>query len=99
MHYVFQFGDVWAAWSDLLWRTWLTTQLSAVSMLLGLLVAVLGALGETMGPKPLVWLIDAYIEMIRNTPFLVQTFIIFFGVPLVGLRMSANQERCRHGRQ
>src|SRR5208282_94801 len=78
MNYVFQFGDVWAAWPDLLWGCWLTIQLSAVSMLLGLCVAVLGALGKTMGPKPVRWLIDAYVEVIRNTPFLVQIFIIFF---------------------
>lgn len=89
MHYVFEVGDVWAAWPDLLWGTWLTIQLTAVSMLLGLLVAVLGALGKTMGPKPPVWLIDAYIEVIRNTPFLVQIFPVVFG-----LRMSANQARC-----
>ena len=50
----------------LLWGTWLTVQLSAVSMLLGLCVAVLGALGKTMGPK-LAGIIDAYVEVIRNT--------------------------------
>ncbi len=91
MHYVFQFGDVWAAWPDLLWGTWLTIQLSAVSMLLGLLVAVFGALGKTMGPKPIRWLVDAYVEVIRNTPFLVQIFIIFFGLPRTGIMLSSNQ--------
>ena len=37
MNYVFQFGDVWAARYDLLWGAWLTIELSAVSMVLGLL--------------------------------------------------------------
>jgi len=91
MNYTFQFGDVWAAWPDLLWGTWLTIQLSASAMVLGLLVAVLGALGKTMGPKPVRWAVDAYVEAIRNTPFLVQLFLIFFGLPAVGLRMDSNQ--------
>ena len=55
MNYVFQFGDVWAARWDLLWGSWLTIQLSAAAMVLGLLVAVLCALGKTMGPKPVRW--------------------------------------------
>jgi hypothetical protein len=33
-------------------------------------------------------LVDAYVEAMRNTPFIVQLFIVYFGLPLVGLRMS-----------
>ena len=91
MNYVFQFGDVWAARWDLLWGAWLTIQLSASAMALGLLVAILCALGKTMGPKPIRWMVDGYIEVIRNTPFLVQIFIIFFGLPRAGIFMSSNQ--------
>ncbi len=91
MNYVFQFGEVFAAWPDLLWGAWLTIQLSASAMALGLIVAIFGALGKTMGPRPVRWLVDVYVEVIRNTPFLVQIFIIFFGLPRLGLRMSANQ--------
>lgn len=91
MHYVFQFGDVWGAWRELLWGCWLTIQLSAAAMLLGLLVAVFGALGKTMGPKPVRWAVDAYVEVIRNTPFLVQIFLIFFGLPRAGIKMDSNQ--------
>lgn len=91
MHYVFQFGDVWAARYDLLWGCWLTIQLSAGSMLLGLLVAVVCALGKTSGPKPIRWAVDAYVELIRNTPFLIQLFIIFFGLPRAGIFLSSNQ--------
>ncbi len=50
MNYVFQFGDVWAARYDLLWGAWLTIELSVAAMVIGLLVAVLCALGKTMGP-------------------------------------------------
>jgi polar amino acid transport system permease protein len=35
------------------------------------------------------WPIDVYVEVIRNTPFLVQLYIIFFGLPALGVRISA----------
>jgi polar amino acid transport system permease protein len=54
-------------------------------MMLGLLVAVICALGKTMGPKPIRWVVEGYIEVIRNTPFLIQIFIIFFGLPRAGV--------------
>jgi polar amino acid transport system permease protein len=91
LNYTFDFGAVFAAWDELLEGAWLTIQLSAAAMAIGLIVAILGALGKTAGPKPVRWLIDTYIEIIRNTPFLVQIFIIFFGLPALGLRLSANQ--------
>ncbi|QHI99503.1 ABC transporter permease subunit [Xylophilus rhododendri] len=88
MHYTFQFADVFAAWPLLLKGTWTTLQLSFLAMLFGLVVAVLCAWGKTAGPKPLRWLINAYIELIRNTPFLVQLFFFFFALPAIGLRWS-----------
>nr|WP_255543060.1 amino acid ABC transporter permease [Azospirillum sp. INR13] len=72
----------------LLGGAWLTIKLSFGAMAIGLVVAILCALGKTSGPKPVRWLINAYIEVIRNTPFLVQIFLIFFGLPTIGLRLS-----------
>ena len=88
MNYVFQFGAVFAAW-PLLWGTWITIQLSATAM------AGPGRrhrvrLGKTVGPRPVRWLVNAYIEVIRNTPFLVQLFFFFFALPALGLRWSAH---------
>ena len=34
-------------------------------------------------------LVDGYVELIRNTPFLIQLFIIYFGLPGIGLRVDA----------
>nr|WP_286209164.1 amino acid ABC transporter permease [Azospirillum sp. A1-3] len=67
---------------------WLTVRLSFGAMAIGLVIAIVCALGKTSGPKPVRWLINAYIEVIRNTPFLVQIFLIFFGLPSIGLRLS-----------
>lgn len=89
MNYSFQFADVLAAWPMLLKGTWITVQLSMLAMALGLGLAILCAWGKTAGPRPLRWLIQAYIELIRNTPFLVQLFFFFFALPAIGLRWSA----------
>ncbi|HEY0832698.1 MAG TPA: amino acid ABC transporter permease [Azospirillum sp.] len=88
MNYTFQFDAVFASWDYLLTGAWLTVRLSFGAMALGLVVAILCALGKTSGPRPVRWLINAYIEVIRNTPFLVQIFLIFFGLPSMGIRLS-----------
>lgn len=89
MNYNFQFQDVFAAWPLLLQGTWTTIQLSLTATALGLAVAVFGAWAKTSGPAPLRFVVNAYIELIRNTPFLVQLFFFFFALPALGLRWSA----------
>ena len=88
MNYTFQFDQVLAAWPQLLQGTWVTIQLSFLAMAIGLVVAIVCAWGKTSGPAPLRFVINAYIELIRNTPFLVQLFFFFFALPSIGLRWS-----------
>ena len=90
MNYQFQFQDVFAAWPLLLQGTWTTIQLSLTATVLGLAVAIFGAWAKTSGPQALRWVVNAYIELIRNTPFLVQLFFFFFALPALGLRWSAH---------
>lgn len=90
MNYQFQFQDVFAAWPLLLKGTWITIHLSLTATLLGLVVAIVCAWGKTSGPAAARWVINAYIELIRNTPFLVQLFFFFFALPAFGLRWSAH---------
>ncbi len=85
MNYQFQFDAVFAAWPLLLKGTWITVQLSLTATLLGLVVAIFCASSDRRaGLAPV--LINAYIEVIRNTPFLVQLFFFFFALPSIGLR-------------
>ncbi len=91
MHYSFHFGDVWQARDQLLVGALLTLRLSVEAMVLGLIIAIAGALGRLMGPVWLRRLIRAYVEIIRNTPFLVQLFMIYFGLPMAGLRLDADE--------
>jgi polar amino acid transport system permease protein len=85
MNYVFQFNVVWDHLPELFEGARLTIQLSATAMALGLLVAVVCAYGKSAEPRPVRWLVAAYVELIRNTPFLVQIFIFYFSLPVIGL--------------
>ncbi|MEF9605643.1 amino acid ABC transporter permease [Paracoccus sp. PXZ] len=88
--YQFNFQPVFGNLDLLLYGAWLTVRLSLMAMVLGLVVSVLGAVAKTSGIRPLRWLTDVYVEVIRNTPFLVQIFFIFFGLPAAGISMSPN---------
>jgi polar amino acid transport system permease protein len=90
VHYVFQFNVVFDHLPELLDGAWLTIRLSAMAMAIGLCLAILCAYGKSAGPRPVRWLVAAYVELIRNTPFLVQIFIIYFSLPSLGIRLDAN---------
>ena len=90
MGYVFQFGDMWVARDEFVEGALLTLRLSALAMVLTLVFSVLGALLRTSGPRWARWLVAGYVEVVRNTPLLVQIFMIFFGLPTVGLRLDAD---------
>ena len=90
MTYSFQFRDVFAAWEFLLDGLFLTLELSLVTMVVGLLIGLGGAAGRVYGPRWVATPIAVYVEAIRNTPLIVQLFLIFFGLPSAGLKFDAN---------
>lgn len=65
-----------------------TVGLTAVSTVLGVALGIGGAAARTSTVKPLALVVGAYVELIRNTPFLVQLFFIFFGLPSLGIRLA-----------
>jgi polar amino acid transport system permease protein len=87
MHYVFQFGVVWDNWDRLLDGALATLWMSAAAFLLGLGVAILCTLVQKTRLRVLV---RAYVEVIRNTPLLVQLFIVYFSLPAIGIQMDAD---------
>lgn len=88
MNYKFDFDSVFAAWPELAHGVMMTLFLSVCGMTLGLLIAVIGALLKSSGPKPVRFAVAAYVEVVRNTPFPVQLFMIYFGLPTIGVRFS-----------
>lgn len=87
MAYQFDFGSV-LAYTDVLAKgVAVTAQLTVTGGVLGVAVAILGAWARTEGPRWLRGLVGAYVELIRNTPFLIQLFFIFFGLPSLGVQL------------
>jgi polar amino acid transport system permease protein len=74
----------------LLAGAWVTVRLSFSAVLLGLILGIICAVGKTGGPRPLRWLINLYVEFIRNTPFLAQIYFIYFALPRFGIRLAPN---------
>jgi len=72
----------------------LTLELTAIGTVLGVGIGTLGAAARTSGNRLLSGLVGAYVELIRNTPFLVQLFFIFFGLPALGLKLGEFQAAC-----
>jgi polar amino acid transport system permease protein len=90
LNYVFHFDTVWDHFPELLDGARLTIQLSAGAMILGLSLAVICAFGRLIGPPWIRALVKLYVEIIRNTPFLIQIFIFYFSLPVIGIRLDAN---------
>ena len=61
----------------------------ALGTVFGMALGLLIALVRHYGPRWLNWIIQIYIEIVRGTPFLVQLFVLYYGGPLIGLRLDA----------
>ena len=65
-----------------------TLELTAVGLLMGFLLGLGLALAKTVGPKWLRAIATGYIELFRGTPLLVQLFLIYYGLPSLGITLS-----------
>lgn len=89
MGYELDFGALLQYAGLFLEGTAVTVGLTAISAALGLALSIAGA-AASRGPRA--WAraaVKVYVELIRNTPFIVQMFFVFFGLPSLGLRLSA----------
>ncbi|MCR3937283.1 MULTISPECIES: amino acid ABC transporter permease [Aeromonas] len=66
-----------------------TVPLTLITFLLGIVLGLSVALARLYGPAPLVMLVRFYVWLIRGTPLLVQLFLIFYGLPSVGIVLDA----------
>ncbi len=83
------FSAVLVEWPLLVKGAGVTLALTAVSASVGVTLGVGCAWARLHGPAWLEWIVGAYVELIRNTPFIVQLFFIFFGLPGIGVKLSA----------
>jgi polar amino acid transport system permease protein len=88
MIYVFDYSWLADYWDVLLSGLWVTVWLILVGATLGVSLGIACAWARALGPAWLKPIVAAYVELIRNTPFLIQLFFIFFGLPSLGVQMS-----------
>ena len=91
MAYGFDFGPVWQYGAVLGRGIVLTAELTAGSAVAGIAIGIAGAAARTSSSGGLRALASTYVEIIRNTPFLVQLFFVFFGIASLGVRFAAWQ--------
>jgi polar amino acid transport system permease protein len=88
MIYHLQFSALLPYWRVLVDGLIFTMVLTIVSTIAGIAVGTAGASARTFGPPWIGRVVIVYVELIRNTPFIVQLFFIFFGLPALGLTLN-----------
>jgi len=65
-----------------------TMRLWIITLVLGGALGILIALARVYGNQPIYRLATVYVELIRGTPLLVQLFILYYGLPSIGVALS-----------
>jgi ectoine/hydroxyectoine ABC transporter permease protein EhuD len=78
----------WEVMPYLLRGAVVTVEISLVSMAFALVLGLVAALGRLSRLRPLRFLSTLYVELVRGTPLLVQLFIVYYGLPSVGIRLE-----------
>lgn len=85
----FDFSILSDYWPEFLRGARATVLYSLVSLVLASLIGLTVALARISDLRALGWLARAYTDIVRGTPALVQIFFVYFGLPAVGVNLSA----------
>jgi polar amino acid transport system substrate-binding protein len=66
-----------------------TVWISVLAMLLAVAAGLVIVLARLYGVAPLRWAARGYVEVMRGTPLLIQLFLIYYGLPQIGIRLNA----------
>lgn len=88
MSYSLQFDLTADQWYLLLQGAFRTSVFAVFGMVVGLAVGIICAIWRVNGHPALRALATVYVEFTRNTPMLVQLFIVYFGLPSLGIRLA-----------
>lgn len=94
MAYQFDFASVFDYTPVLIKGIGVTVELIAFGAVAGVALGIACAWARTQGPRWLRAPVTAYVEVVRNTPFLIQLFFVFFGLPSLGVQFSEMQAAC-----
>ena len=82
------FAPVLGQWPRLLKGLWLTGLLSLFALPMGVLLGIACAWARLHSGLWLRTVVASYVEIFRNTPLIIQLYVLFFGLPSLGVRMS-----------
>jgi len=74
----------WTSIQFLIQGLWWTAGLSLITFVCGGILGLLFALGRSLGPKWLRWIIMGYIQLVQATPLLILLFLSFYGLSFLG---------------
>lgn len=86
---MFDFTAVLQQWPLLLSGALTTLVMTLISTFFGIILGIACGWVRTYGGFWLSLLVGGYVEVVRNTPYIVQLFFLFFGLPAIGLQLSA----------
>lgn len=89
MNYTFDFSFIGQYWPSLLDGLWISAEMSAVALIGGFLLGVMLAVARTQGSPTVRRLATGFVDLTRNTPLIVQTFWLFFGLSALGFLVPA----------
>ncbi|HEX7387365.1 MAG TPA: amino acid ABC transporter permease [Castellaniella sp.] len=87
--YTFDFSFLNAFWDSLLDGAWTTIQISVGCLILGFVLGVILAVARRSSSVVIKRLAGGFVDLTRNTPLIVQTFWLFFGLAALGIQISA----------
>ena len=88
MNYTLDFEPVLTGMPDLLMGCVGTLFLATCGMVIALIIGICGVPLRDSRVRPVRWAVMTFVEVIRNTPFLVQIYFVFFALPLIGIRLT-----------
>jgi polar amino acid transport system permease protein len=88
LNYHFEFSWLLQYYPQIVKGILITLELIAFGAVLGISLGIFCAWARALGPSWLKPIVATYVELIRNTPFLIQLFFIFFGLPSLGVQLG-----------
>lgn len=64
---------------------WLTLQIFFWTLVVSIPLGIVVSLGLTSKVRPLQWILEVYVWLMRGTPLLLQLIFVFYGLPIVGI--------------
>lgn len=88
-NYTFQWRAVLRSLPEMLQGALVTLEIAVLSMVLGIVLAVLLAVMRQSGNRALSGFATVWVEIARNTPALLQIYMVYFGLGQLGLRVDS----------